>query len=74
MILYKTQLSISVLYMMRLFVVLVLLTMTLACAPATDRQEIRLGTAALGGAYYPLGVIQLGNAAFRWCFYGSNRD
>ena len=29
--------------------------MILACAPANDRQEIRLGTAALGGAYYPLG-------------------
>lgn len=26
-----------------------------ACAPPTDRQEYRLGTAALGGAYYPLG-------------------
>ena len=26
-----------------------------ACAPPADRQEYRLGTAALGGAYYPLG-------------------
>ena len=26
-----------------------------ACAPPADRQEFRLGTAALGGAYYPLG-------------------
>ena len=26
-----------------------------ACAPPADRQEMRLGTAALGGAYYPLG-------------------
>lgn len=26
-----------------------------ACAPPTDREEFRLGTAALGGAYYPLG-------------------
>ena len=26
-----------------------------SCAPPTDRQEYRLGTAALGGAYYPLG-------------------
>ena len=26
-----------------------------ACAPPADREEFRLGTAALGGAYYPLG-------------------
>ena len=26
-----------------------------ACAPPADREEYRLGTAALGGAYYPLG-------------------
>ena len=51
----ETRLFISVLYVLRLFVVLVLFMMILACAPPTDRQEIRLGTAALGGAYYPLG-------------------
>jgi len=30
-------------------------TVFAACAPPADRQEFRLGTAALGGAYYPLG-------------------
>jgi len=29
--------------------------MVAACAPPADREEFRLGTAALGGAYYPLG-------------------
>lgn len=50
-----TRPSTSVLYMIRICIILVLFIMTLACAPANDRQEIRLGTAALGGAYYPLG-------------------
>jgi len=50
-----TRIFTPVLYMMRVFVVLVLSIAILACSPVTDRQEIRLGTAALGGAYYPLG-------------------
>lgn len=46
---------VSVLAPMRLSLLIILIAMLAACAPATDRQEIRLGTAALGGAYYPLG-------------------
>jgi len=40
---------------MRQFVIFTVAATLAACAPPTDRQEIRLGTAALGGAYYPLG-------------------
>ena len=40
---------------MRQFLTIIVSVTFLACAPVTDRQEIRLGTAALGGAYYPLG-------------------
>ena len=36
-------------------VVLAATAVIVACAPPADRQEYRLGTAALGGAYYPLG-------------------
>ena len=38
----------------RLFV-LAAAAVVAGCAPPADRQEFRLGTAALGGAYYPLG-------------------
>ena len=55
MFIYGVKLSTSFLYMIRMCVISVLFIMILACAPANDRQEIRLGTAALGGAYYPLG-------------------
>ena len=55
MFIYGVNLSTSFLYMIRMCVISVLFIMILACAPANDRQEIRLGTAALGGAYYPLG-------------------
>ena len=55
MFIYGVRLSTSFLYMVRICVISVLFIMILACAPANDRQEIRLGTAALGGAYYPLG-------------------
>ena len=40
---------------MRQFLTIIVSVTLSACAPVTDRQEIRLGTAALGGAYYPLG-------------------
>ena len=40
---------------MHRFVAFTVAAILAACAPPTDRQEIRLGTAALGGAYYPLG-------------------
>ena len=36
-------------------IVLAAAAMVAACAPPADREEFRLGTAALGGAYYPLG-------------------
>lgn len=40
---------------MNRLIVLAAAVAAVACAPPTDRQEYRLGTAALGGAYYPLG-------------------
>ena len=40
---------------MNRLIVLATAVVAVACAPPTDRQEYRLGTAALGGAYYPLG-------------------
>ena len=40
---------------MHRLIVLAIAVVAVACAPPTDRQEYRLGTAALGGAYYPLG-------------------
>ena len=40
--------------MERFFLVALAATL-MGCAPPTDRVEFRLGTAALGGAYYPLG-------------------
>ena len=36
-------------------IVLAAAAVVAACAPPADREEFRLGTAALGGAYYPLG-------------------
>ena len=40
---------------MRRSVLITFVAVLAACAPPTDRQEFRLGTAGLGGAYYPLG-------------------
>ncbi len=37
------------------FIIAVLAATLVGCAPPSDRVEFRLGTAALGGAYYPLG-------------------
>jgi len=40
---------------MRWTIVISIVAILAACAPGTDQQEIRLGTAALGGVYYPIG-------------------
>tara|TARA_B100000029_G_scaffold512570_1_gene609574 strand:- start:3367 stop:4350 length:984 start_codon:yes stop_codon:yes gene_type:complete len=42
-------------YRLRSFILITVSLMIAGCSPPTDREEIRLGTAALGGAYYPLG-------------------